>query len=694
MASLKGPFIIPPIYGRNGWDDVIAGPDTLAAECLNIDPYEGGIGIKRHGIEKPSSDITLMTDPVDGWSDSSIVFTGDEQLASFKLVNFNSSELFLIGSQQLGRILGNSLGVASARQSSYPYAFSSTASELAQMNMAAINAKAFLAGNSAENRICWTSNLNNPSTMVRAGLKTPAAATVADTGAGAYAATLRYYRVSMVRLEGGGVGPSVEVESNLGAAVAFTPSGGGTAARITKPASVGESETHWRVYVSLDNRVYYLLATVAIGTTTYDDSTATTAYSAGALAPVEGSLYPFPSVKFLLSAFNRLIGFGRWETSAGDSILTRDGHLYFSPPRGTSDLHVEEIIRNTIDDKGILPLAENASCVDRALVGPVDGYIYAFQDRGIYRIRPTGVASNPFTSTAISLDYGAMSNRSTFIGDDEYGRPCVYFLDPGKGPCRIGANGPEWIGKDCKDIWDTVNHKATVLTAHGIHVKDRNQLWWWVATGSSNRPDTMIVINVPAIGSAGHLRGGHYKWTGFSATVGLAAAMSSVMHDVDLANPSSRVPYMMIPMTAGRTTPTTQPPFLYRVPFTGMNLETVGSAGAFASQVTTKAFRDLGRYQKIERVYVLADAVTGGEVGASLTVNAGQASTGKSIQISLTPLGGQSLVFRKVDGLETTEAWTWQLDVNDTSTQAGQWCQWSILSLHVVRSEGSEYGDT
>lgn len=106
-------------------------------------------------------------------------------------------------------------------------------------------------------------------------LGTPAAPSVANTGAGAYAATLRYYRIQWA--------DSNATESELGPATSFTPSGSGTHARVTRPGVTSANITNWAVFGSADGVSYKNISgSIAIGTTTYDDNVAPAAYTGSA----------------------------------------------------------------------------------------------------------------------------------------------------------------------------------------------------------------------------------------------------------------------------------------------------------------------------------------------------------------------------------------------------------------------------
>ncbi len=690
---------LPRYRGRNDWDDEITGPSDLAAEIQNLDPYEGGQGKKRHGITKPSVDDTsLMTDAADGWGDVTVVLTGDEQVFAFQtgqvVTGSPTSLLVILGRTQLYNIISIS-GTSFSKQINWALTYDSAAASIQDMIAVCVNGKLIVAGNSTENRLGTIySGLFTPlagGTGGRIGIKAPGAATVADTGAGGYTATLRYYRIADTQRNGSG---QTIRRSNLGASVSFTPSGAGTAARITLPAATNENETHREIYVSLDDASYYLLATVTAGTATYDDSTVTANYSAGPLAPREGANYPFPSCKYLVYAFNRLIALGRWESSAGDSILTRDGHLYFSPPRGGDPQQVEEICRDCVDEKGYMPLAENANGVDRGLSQQCNGNIYAFQDRGIYQISQTGNTTVPLRSIELTKDYGAVSHQSIVVGEDEIGRPCVYFLNPDDGLRRIGVNGIEWCGKDVSGFWSTVNLGATVRVAHALWVTSRKQLWIWLATNGGNRPNAMLMLDVTEQrrDEHGELRGGWHVWTGTIAGITQAtAAMSACIYGADLGDPaSSRVPYLMLISTLGRSSTRFMPPFLYAVPFTGAGLETTANSANFDAFLLTKGFAELGRDISVNGVSVLADALASGEIQVRSIGNAGLGSSvNKDGSASLTPDATETLIFKAAENAELGGVWTVQFKVGDVT--ANNQGQWQIRQIYVSVDQGARW---
>ena len=140
-----------------------------------------------------------------------------------------------------------------------------TAPDIFQIVTQALDGNDFIAYRSAQDRM----HLWDTSNWRRAGLAQPAAPTAANTGSGAYSGK-RYFRVRYTIQSGG----KTLVRSEPSLSLTFVPSGTGAAARVTKPASISENETHWEIEASEDNANYYQIGTVAVGTTTFDDTTA------------------------------------------------------------------------------------------------------------------------------------------------------------------------------------------------------------------------------------------------------------------------------------------------------------------------------------------------------------------------------------------------------------------------------------
>jgi len=394
---------------------------------------------------------------------------------------------------------------------------------------ATFNGKLFLAYNSDQNRLhVW-----DGASVRRVGIAASAAATVANTGAGAYAATLRYYKIQWKIVSGS----NTIATSELSASVSFTPSGAGTAARVTKPTTT-DSATHWIVFGSADDMTYYdISGNIAVGTTTYDDSAAPSTYSDGTIAPTAGLYVPPPSAKFLLAANNRLFMAGCWETSASSGqTATRNSRVWFTQVLGALDNTGEdEAIAQTTAYKDWVDCGENDGDAIVGLGGPLDGAIYVFKDRSIWRLSPTGNVNTPYRADQISASIGAAWQDAITIGEDGGGNPALYFRAL-TGPKRlVHGYGIEDVGADVSAptadaysfvsetpivVWDTVRRvlwwfafdlQDVLAFQPQFEVRDRNGVrgGWTRHTiasgtlGNENRCSTLYEINgvlVPYIG--------------------------------------------------------------------------------------------------------------------------------------------------------------------------------------------------
>lgn len=289
--------------------------------------------------------------------------------------------------------------------------------KLTQMHSVTFNGKLFLAYDSAVNRLhCW-----DGTSVRRVGLIVSGVGSAANQGAGAYAATARQYRFSQ-RIK---VGSDIVAESELSAAISFTPSGAGASARITGPVVV-DSATHWVVYglISSAGDVYDLyeeLAETANGAT-YDDSTAPASYD-GDAPPVLASNIPPPSVKCLATDSSRLIMGGAWETTATTGQTTPAGNrVWFTRALAATDVGDDESVPNglwlNIGDAGPV-----------TALGTIYTDVYAFKAGSAHKLVPTQDPDGPFSRVLISENFGAVGQRVIANGETEEGFSAIYFAD-------------------------------------------------------------------------------------------------------------------------------------------------------------------------------------------------------------------------------------------------------------------------
>lgn len=288
---------------------------------------------------------------------------------------------------------------------------------LTQMHSVTFNGKLYLAYDSAVNRL----HLWDGTSVRRVGLTVSGIGSAADTGAGSYAATARQYRFSQ-RLK---VGTDIVVESELSAAIAFTPSGSGTAARITQPTVV-DSATHWVVYglVTSAGDVYDLYEELAetIYGSTFDDSVAPASYD-GDAPPVLASNIPPPSAKSLATDSSRLIMAGAWETSASAGQTTPAANrVWFTRVLAATDVGDDEAVPNglwlNIGDAGPV-----------TALGTIYTDVYAFKGGSVHKLVPTQDPDGPFSRVLISENFGAVGQRVIANGETEDGFSAIFFAD-------------------------------------------------------------------------------------------------------------------------------------------------------------------------------------------------------------------------------------------------------------------------
>jgi hypothetical protein len=500
------------VRGRNGWDNPSSLPIDMAAEAENVVWERSGLARKRYGTGSQS----IGGDSFSGTLRAIRAVLGQSESAA---------QLFIVSGDGTTKIL-RVTGGTSATNLTLKDAVAATPRLSHAIEM---NGKLYIAYDSTANRLhVYDPNLST-SVVRRVGLATPAAPTVANTGSGTYAAQIRYYRIQWKVKSG----TTLQRQSLLGTSLSFTPSGTGTHARVTQPALPSEGETHWVVFGSSDDDLFYdISGDIAIATTTYDDNEDPDDYDNNEnAAPSEGAFTPWPSVKYLATDGNRLLGFGVWESAAGDSLTPRSGRVYFSPVLDSSDADDDERVSNVNADggqQGWIDVGRNAGGEDRAIAGPINGQILVFQSNQITALSPTGDSVTPYRRAWVNKDLGAVSQWSTFMGQDENGRPCVYFLDPQRGPYRYGDRGFEWCGYDVQDLWAIVD-LSNAVPPHGAWDKTQRRVNWMFKTTDVSTVGRLIVLCVDACEptTVTGVRYGWARWTSLD-TGGAAKIEDSV----------------------------------------------------------------------------------------------------------------------------------------------------------------------
>ena len=529
---------------------------------------------------------------------------------------------------------------------------------------AALNNKLFIAYDSSVNRL----HVYDGTSVRRVGINKPAAATVADTGAGAYAATARRYRISQRIISGS----DVVVESELSDAVEFTPSGAGTAARVTKPATV-DSATHWVVWglISTAGDTYDLYknisGNIAVGTTTYDDSVNPASYSGDAPAQL-GLHIPPPAARFLVTDGNRLLMAGAFETSAAaGQTVPKTSRVWFTRVLGSSDIGDDETIPNTTTQKNWIDVGEGDGDSISGLAGPIDGKVFVFKTRSVWELQPTGDDVQPYTAACVTRAVGAyinplsggFSRTVSIIAEDTAGQPSVYFCE-NEAIYRLSLAGLERVSEDLTPnlSGDTYTYRAAVFWPERRMV---------LFLGDGFDAGGQIVAYTPRLAfrdEHGTLRGGWSRWdcNGQFGSV-LAAACLTIV--------SGRV----VPLVGGADTGGTGAAGTFDAENDVQQDADCGggSATAVSASITSAPFT-FGNginHVSVDEPVLEAAVTTGASPVVKYVRNYGEKTVTAPTAPSLSAVGSETRVFRKVQGLELADCRTLQVTYEWDGDQYG-----------------------
>ena len=529
----------------------------------------------------------------------------------------------------------------------------------------ALNGKRFFAYDSSVDRLhVYDPTLASPRVR-RVGFATPGAPTAANQGVGTYAATLRYYRVRWLQMSG----TTIIRRSEPGASVSFTPNGTSEFARVTRPTAPGEGETHWEIEVSTDDAVWSWRVgasaednpgnQIAIATTTFDDGRVTANFPDGGSADSEAGLYGrFPSVKFLMTDGNRLLGGGAWEASGADSS-GKNSRIWLTPVLGSADAGDDERVPNTESQKNYVDLNENDGGAFTGCGGPLNGLPWWFKYRQVWRLLPTGDVTTPYLPRKMRDDIGCISHKTIAIGEDQLGRAALYFLSH-RGPYRITLEGDiQYLGRDNEVTWRSMNLGASTQVAHSVYYPDLHQWWLWIATGSSNDPDVKMMFDVQ-LGqpdTIGQIRGGWAKHTGDSAGARCSCLFS---HTLGASMSRDLKPHI------GRSSGTV----IGKCDTT--DLDDFGTD--FQAYATTRPLlttRDLAHKVGCLEPTVIGTALAASDVTITIARDFGKETRSQSI--SLAPGASETRIIQKVAALEMGEADVLQMTVGDSAANEERW---------------------
>lgn len=626
-------FIIKSLRGgMNDSDPPIALPDDQCVLAQNVEFHRSMLGERRRG----STAIDITGSDLVGNDRCTLLYrhlpTTDEtaaQLWAFGVTGTASSDLCYKD------ITWHTVSPLDAITVTGTYQY--------QLQAQTLHGKLFIAYKSGQDRLhAW-----DGTSLRRTGLAEPAAPTAADTGSGSFSGT-RYYRVRYTVQSGGATLRRSEPSGTL----TKTPSGSGSALRITKPASISEGETHWELEASVDNANFYRIATTVVGTTTVDDSTVyATGYAvAFTLSEDVGDYSLLPSGRYLTADEDRLLVGGSFEDSALASRVSWTP--VFNDPGAGNDERIPTDTDNYLDLDGFEggPLT--------GLSATVNGYVYAFKQHHIYRLVRTGVRTRAYDAIALTKERGALPG-SVVAGIDQSGRPTLYFLDPDVGPCRIGANGVESCGAGIFETWLTVNLDAASVISRGVYYPEAKQVHWWIATDDADSPDLHLVLQTNEIRSGvDGARRGWAVWDGPSASA-LAACMFADNIDDDSARSNVLVPFIA----------TTGDGLIWRTD-TGSD----DNGTEYEARIVTKPYTTGNLLHQFESKNgaLLAKAQDGASIDITISADFGLVT--KTVEdISLAPAGAEEHVIRALDNLSLAEMKVVQIEFIDTDTPGERW---------------------
>ena len=507
-----------------------------------------------------------------------------------------------------------------------------------------LHGKLFLAYNSAVDRLhVW-----DGTSLRRTGLAEPAAPTGANTGAGTFAGT-RYYRVRYTA-QASGVTVRRSEPSDV---LTFVPSGSGSAARITKPATISEGETHWELEASVDNANFYRIATTVVGTTTADDDQDfDTGYAQDfTLSEDIGDYALVPSGRYLAVDGDRLLIGGSFETAA---LASR---VMWTPVYGADGVGNDERLETDTDPFVDLDNYDGGPLT--GLSNNVNGYNYGFKQSHVYQLARTGVRTRAYESIPLTKQRGAIPG-SIVEGFNATGTPTLFCLDPDVGPCLIATeDGVVPCGRDLINTWETVNLDATKVVSRAVYFPEQKQVQWWVATGSANVPDLRLVLQTNEMRmTADGARRGWAVWNGPSAAA-LAVVMFSSNIDDDTDRSNDLVPYIALE-GAG---------LVWRT-----NTTDADNGTAYAARIVSKPFvlGSLMHQFEVRGCTFMTKAATGVTVDVTVIGNFGLFEL-EAAGISLTPSGTEERVILQLDDLGLAELNAMQVEFEDAATPTGRW---------------------
>lgn len=623
--------------GRNGYDPPAMIPNDQCLEAVNVDWWAGGLANKRGG-----SSALSMTFSSGG------PFTGNigSLIRHVPTAAEDAAELWAFDTAGVnGRLAGATTWTAPT--------FVDAVGFSREIVGASLNGFLHLFYRSSENR----SHVWDGTRVRRSGLATPDPPTLSTLGGGATGVT-RFYRVRTVEISGTNTVRRSEASASASIVVQLN----GT--QVTRPTlPTNEYETHWEVeYAAADAGPWYRASQIVTATTTYNDTAG--ALDTTNLSNTAGINTPPPSARYAVTDDNRILMTGIHTFTNGGYTTSRSNAVWYTPVLGSTDVGDAE----RIPPANRIGLEEVATGIG----GPIQGVVYVFAYRRIWKLVPTSDATAPYQKFTISRSIGCINNTSIVQGEDEFGSPALYFLSS-RGPYRIVQNGfgvhtIQFLGLDIDDIWETVNLDAANIVCHTVYYPAKQQVWFSIATGSNNDPDVTLIFDVKEgrADAVGTVRRG---WSRHARPL-LARASVLFSSTVGASMSVALKPYFA--MVQANTIWKTD---------TG----TTDAGTAYQAYIDTKEYGSIGFNHAVREGVLIAEVSSG--VTITVTPKSDYGLTdGQSAAVSLTAAGSESRINRRLEGLQQAEAGSFRLRIGDSAAVSNAWTL-DAVSVHVTEQD-------
>lgn len=626
ILSLRG--------GMNNTDPAIGLPEDQAVLLQNVEFVDSMLGERRRG----TSAITLPA------------FLSGKDRITFLYRHLPSddetgAELWALG------VTGTSTAALGRKTSSWQSEVTvndtPTLTGFSQYRWTAVtlHGKLFVAYDSATDRLhVW-----DGTSFRRVGLAQPSAApTASEPGSGTGFTGRRYYRTRETVQSGG----TTLRRSEPSASLTFDPSGTAGSVDVTKPADMGENATHWELEASFDDANYYVLATTVVGTATVNDATAYTTGYAGnyELSESVGDYALIPSARYLAVDEDRLIWAGSWENAA---YASRVG---WTPVFRADGVGNDERFETDTDPFKDLDTYEGGPVT--GLSGTTLGAIWVFKSKAIFQLTRTNNRASAYRVRKISNKLGAL-HGSVVTGVDATGSPCVYFIDPDQGPCRIGQSGVKRCGEDIRKTWEALNVDATKVATAGLFFQTNRQVWWTMAADSDNTPTKLLVLHTQHSREyADGVRKGWALWTGDIAKALTLCNFSDNIED-NTARSLTLVPFIGLEGLS----------LVHRC-----NTGTTDNGTAYVATITTKPYwvRSLLQKFQVRAAALCAKAVTNAAITVKCLRDFGAETTATVSDIDLSD-STASDVIEQLDSLTGAELTVAQFQITDVASPLARW---------------------